>query len=178
MADLGVESRERFVEKKDLRANRQGSGERDALALSAREGENAAVLEALEIDEREHAVDRRVDFGLGTAADHEAVAHVLRNRHVREERVLLEHEADAALFGGNVRDVLAADQNARAFVRLFETGDDAQKRRLAAARRPEEHRAAARFERERKGLEHEVRAVMLAHIDELDGDGFVRVVHF
>ena len=74
-----------------------------------------------------------------------------RDRHVRIERVALEHHGDVAVARLQPRDVAIADQHAPAG-RQFEPGEDAQRRRLAAARRAEQGQEAwsgtARFEGE------------------------------
>ena len=54
------------------------------------------------------------------------------DRHVGKQRVGLEHHADRALVGAQMRDVLAVDANF-ACGRRLEAGDHAQSRRLAAA---------------------------------------------
>ena len=65
--------------------------------------------------------------------------HVLEHRHMRIERVVLEHHGDAALGGRQLVDPLAADMDAAA-VQLLQPGDHPQQRGLAAARRADENR--------------------------------------
>ena len=74
---------------------------------------------------------------------------LLRDVHVRVEREHLEHEGDVALRRALEGDVLAVEQDAPVG-RQFEAGDHAQRRRLAAARRPE-------HDEERAVVDHEVR---------------------
>ena len=64
--------------------------------------------------------------------------HVLEHRHVREERVGLEHHRDAPLFGRQVVDAAPADLQ-RTRGDLFQPGDQAQQRRFAAAGRADEN---------------------------------------
>jgi hypothetical protein len=70
-------------------------------------------------------------------------------RHVGEQAVGLEHHAHVALAGRHWGDVAAVDQQLAAG-RLFEPGDDAQRRRLAAAARSEQRDQLARLDLERK----------------------------
>ena len=63
--------------------------------------------------------------------------HVLEHRHVRVERVGLEHHGDAALGRRQSVDALAADADL-AGGDVLEPGDQAQQRGLAAAGRPDE----------------------------------------
>ena len=67
----------------------------------------------------------------------QAEGDVAANGHVLERRVVLEDEADVALLRRQRRRVLAGDLD-RPRVRLLETGDDAQQRRLAATTRTEQ----------------------------------------
>ena len=68
---------------------------------------------------------------------------------MREERVALEDGVDVALVGRQADDVAVAEEDA-ALGRLLEAADHAQRRRLAAAGRPEqrEERAARDLERD------------------------------
>ena len=57
---------------------------------------------------------------------------LLNTRHVAEERVVLEHEADVPLPHVEIEGVAAAEEDA-AFGRRIEPGEDAKQRRLARA---------------------------------------------
>ena len=80
-----VERRERLVEQQDLRVARERARERDALPLAAGELARPRVREVRDAKALEVVV-RSVT---------PRVLDVLANRHVREERVLLEDEPDA-----------------------------------------------------------------------------------
>jgi hypothetical protein len=67
---------------------------------------------------------------------------------MRKERIALEHHGDRALRRRQYGHVAAGDRDA-ARVRLLEPGDEPQRRRLAAARRAEEHVERSGVERER-----------------------------
>ncbi|MCY1305147.1 hypothetical protein D9M70_549340 [compost metagenome] len=66
------------------------------------------------------------------AGGFEAIGDIVERRHVREERIGLEHHRDVALIGRQHGHVLAADQDL-AGGRVFEAGKHAQCCRLAAA---------------------------------------------
>jgi hypothetical protein len=70
--------------------------------------------------------------GLGDLAHLQPEGEVLVHRHVRKQRIVLEHHANVALFRRHVDDVLAVEADG-AFARLLEAGDHLQRRRLAAA---------------------------------------------
>ena len=88
---------------------------------------------------------RRVISAFATFLRRRPKAMLSNEREVLEERVALEHRVDVAAVGRHVLDRLALEQDV-ALVGLLEAGDHAQRRRLAAARRPEdrEERALAR----------------------------------
>ena len=95
-----------------------------------------ALLVALEPDHAQRLVDAFRALLAVDLLDHQAVRDVVADRHVREQRVVLEHRVDVALERRHVRDVAAVEQDA-AGGRQLEAGDHAQGRGLAAARRPE-----------------------------------------
>src|SRR5688572_28144315 len=72
---------------------------------------------------------------------------VLAGAHVREKRVVLEHDADVALEGRKAGDRPSLEEDLPG-ARRKETGDEPERRSLAAARRAEQRHelAVARFE--------------------------------
>src|SRR6266576_2334330 len=66
---------------------------------------------------------------------------------MRKQRIILEHEANVALVGGEPGDILAAEKNApRRW--LLESGNHSQRRGLAASRRSEQSEKLARLDLE------------------------------
>ncbi|GMA36898.1 hypothetical protein GCM10025876_31020 [Demequina litorisediminis] len=102
--------------------------------------------ELLKVHQAQQFVDPVAHLRLGAVTHFETESDVLRHAHVRERRVVLEHEADAALLRRQVRRVLALDTDVP-LVGGFESGDDAQQRGLAASGRPQERGELARGER-------------------------------
>ena len=80
---------------------------------------------------------RAVRSALADLLDTQRVGDVVAHRHVREQRVVLEHHRHVALARRPGRDVLAADAQ-RALGRRLQPGDRTQQRRLAAAGRAEQ----------------------------------------
>jgi hypothetical protein len=118
---------------RDLRLEHHGTGQRHPLLLAARELVRLLALVARQPDQLEHLAHGARDRGPVAALHPQTIGHVLEYREMGKQRVVLEHEADAALVGQDVRDVAAADQDG-ALVGLLEARDHAQGRRLAAAR--------------------------------------------
>ena len=104
LAELQVERAERLVEQQHLGLVHDRPRERDPLALAARELDRLAVAEG-----RRAAPSRAPRSTLAAAlaapdaAHAQAVADVLGDGHVREERVVLEDRVDVAGVGRKVR---------------------------------------------------------------------------
>ena len=117
-ADLRVERAERLVEQEHRGSIAMRAGERHALALAAGELRRIALLQAGELHEVEEFRGAAADLGLGgprrAGPDLQAEADILDDRHVLEQRVVLEHEADIALLHGLLRGVLVAEEDGAA----------------------------------------------------------------
>ncbi len=103
---------------------------------------------------------------LGSAAHLQAEADIAAHVHVREQRVVLEHHAEAALFGPQRVDPLLVEPDAAAG-RRQQPGDAVQRRRLAAARGAEQRDELALADRQRDVLEGVVRSEIAAQPIEL-----------
>ena len=88
---------------------------------------------------------------LRRAALLQPVGHVLGDRHVREERVRLEDGVDVAAVRAACRARERPEMRMSPASGLLEAGDHAQRRRLAAARRPEQRDELARLDRRARG---------------------------
>src|SRR5262249_15070122 len=99
LAQLGVEIAQRLVEQEDARLAHQAAGEGNALLLAAAQPRRRTLAEPGEAHHGERLLDAPADVGCRHAPRHEAVGDVLEHRHVRPDRVGLEHHAEAALLG-------------------------------------------------------------------------------
>jgi hypothetical protein len=117
------------------------AGQRDALALTARQLGREAVGQPVQLHQLQQVVHLGTDDlfrrPLAARLHAQAESHVVEHAHVAEQRVVLEHEADVAFAHMGVGGVLAVEQHAAA-VRRLEPGDDAQQRGLAAAGRAQQ----------------------------------------
>ncbi len=143
-AQGGVEGGERLVEQDHGRRGRQGAGQGDALLLAAGELVGPAAAVPGQAHQRQHLLDAiaaAAPCGGGESQPaRQPVGDVLRHGEVREEGALLGDDADIALLGAHERagaghQPLPQVDGAR--VGAVEAGEDAQQRRLAAARRAE-----------------------------------------
>ena len=111
LPQLAVEGGQRLVEQQDVGLEHDGAGQRHALLLPA----GKLVRLALAVAAQAHGLQRPLDLLLHLAAgelpDAQREGHVVEDRHVREERVALEHQPHVALARGRPGDVAAADQD-------------------------------------------------------------------
>jgi len=135
LAQAGVERRQRLVQQEDVRLRSERAGERDPLLLPAGERLRVPVAHPREADEVEQSSDATAR--VCHVGEVEPVGDVLADAHVREQRVLLEHDADVARLGRDARDVRPAEPHG-ARGRLLEAGDEPEGGRLPAARRADE----------------------------------------
>ncbi len=158
-AQLRVEVRERLVHEEGLRVAHDRAAHGDALTLAAGERTRLAVEQRLEVEDARRVLDARVDLGLRHLLDAQAEGDVLVDVEVRIERVALEHHGDVAVARRHVVHHAVADHDA-ALADVLESGQHAQRRRLAAARRTDEH--------------HEL-AVLDVEVHAVDGTRAIRV---
>ncbi len=153
----------------------QAGGEREALLPAA--GERSCELVAA-LEEAE-PVERRVDAG--DAVRHPVHARdegqVLADREVLPEREPLRHVAGAALDLPRLRLDVEAQASALAGIRREQPAEHADRRRLAAAVRPEEAEDLAAPHRQREVAHDVVLAEVLVqapHVDDEVGSAFGR----
>ena len=133
LAQRGIEVGQRLVQRQHARLGGERARQRHALLLASRQLVHLAPLVPGEIYERQCVRD----FGVPLGEFRKAKAHVLTHVQMGKQRVVLKHHAEAAPRRRRRRDILLGDEDATA-VRCFESRQQAQHRRLAAARRTEE----------------------------------------
>jgi hypothetical protein len=141
-ADLGaggrVQGGQRLVQQQQPRVADHGPGQRDPLGLAAGQGPGPGAGAGGQADPVQPARCPPARLRLGDPAGAQPEGDVLQGRQVREEQVVLEHEADRPLLGrhpGAGRGVLqdVAVEHDPAPVQGHEAGDGAQQGRLAGA---------------------------------------------
>ena len=130
LAQVLVQGRERFVHQHDPRFVDDRPGQCHALALAAGQGGNVAVRKCSEL----HAFECRhgpvPDVTAGQLAQFQRVFDVFPHGHMRKQGVVLEHDADVALVGGEPGHVAISDHDPTRF-RARETGNGHQQCGLA-----------------------------------------------
>ena len=109
-AQFGVEVGQGLVEQEDLGLAHQGAADRDPLTLAARQLGGPAIEIGLELKDPGD-LERALVLNLfRLAGDGEREGDVLPHRHVRIERVGLEHHGDAPLRRGRIGHVRVVDE--------------------------------------------------------------------
>ena len=110
-AQLDVESAERLVEQQGRGAVDERPRERDALLLPTGQLLWLALLHPGQRDDLEDLGDAVALLALSDLLQLQPEGDVVVHRHVREQRVVLEHHVDVTSVRGDVRDVVAAEQD-------------------------------------------------------------------
>ena len=132
--ELGVEVGQRFVHQEDFRITDDGTAEGNALALAAGEGLRFSLEQVGDVEDLGSLGHAALDFVFRELSKLEAESHVVIDRHMRIQSIVLENHRDVAVLGLDIIDQAIADI-AFAVADFLETGDHAQGGRLAAAGR-------------------------------------------
>jgi hypothetical protein len=108
-----------------------------------------------------------LQLGLRRAFLLQAVRDVRLDRHVREQRIRLEHHVHGPLVRRHLREVFAVDQDLARRDRL-EAGEHPQQRRLAGTRAAQQREQLALAHREVHIADHFGFAELLDDVDDLD----------
>ena len=138
-AQVGVEAGEGFVEQQQVGPRRERARQGDALLLAAGEFVGVALRQAVEAEQGEGVEAARLTRAAVKAV--QAEADVVGHGEVREQRQVLEHEAEAAFFRRQRQRVHAAKAQGAGVGRV-QARDGAKQGGLAAAAGPEQ---AAQF---------------------------------
>src|SRR5215470_15774753 len=170
LAELEIERAERLVQQQHLRLVDDRAGQRDALALAAGELRRLARAEPGQPYHLQGAVHLLAPLGPGHAADAQAVLDVPPDRHVREQRVVLEHRVDVAGVGRDPGHVRPAEQDP-AVVRAFEPRDQPQQSGLPRPGRSEQGEELAGAHGQVDAVHRGHAAVTLPQPRDVDGRG-------
>ena len=140
--ELRIQVGQRLVHEEHGRGTDDSPAHRHPLPLTAGEGLRLAVEVRLQVQQLGRLEDLRVPLGLVDALELQREAHVVGHRHVRVERVVLEHHRDVPVLRRLVRHVLARDPDL-ALVDVLETREHPQRGGLARpGRTHEDHELA------------------------------------
>ena len=176
LAELFVERAERLVHEHDLGLEDERAGKGYALLLAARELVGAARAIAAELHHLERPLDAPAGLRLGHPARLQRKGEVLGDRHMGEQGVVLENDANVALVRRDVVQGLAGEGDLPMCGDL-EAGEHHECRRFARARWPEKGEKLALLDIQVQVLDHQSHAVeALLNVGEADDRcGVVRV---
>ena len=133
-AHLGVQVGERLIEEEHLGVSHNGPTEGHPLALASGECSGLAVQHLLQPQGICRLGHRLLNEVLGLLGQLQAEGHVVKDRHVRIERVVLEHHRDPAVLGMDVIDHALPNGN-RPAGDVLQPRQHPQGRRLPASAR-------------------------------------------
>ncbi len=157
MAEQGVDGGKRLIQKQHFRLGDDGSCQRDTLLLAAGKLHRELVDLLRKADDLQNILHFFVGLFLRHFFHLEAEADVVGDAHIREQGILLEHHADAAVPRVDIRDILPVEINFAARD-LLKAGETAQQRGLSAAGRPKKRDQLALFNAEADILQNMVAA--------------------
>ena len=136
--EVAIQCGQRFVEQQQRRPRREAACQRDALLLAAGQLCRLAGGKSAKADQFQHVRHARIDLGPLQAMHAQAEADICGNRHMREQRVRLEHGVHWPSVRRQCADVTSVQHDATG-VGLHEPADRAQQCRLAGAGAAEQH---------------------------------------
>src|SRR6266702_1552197 len=165
-AQLGIEVGQRLVEQEHLRIADDGAAHRDALALAARQLPGITVEQRRQRQDFRGAPDAAGDFLRLGAAQLEREAHIVGDRHMRVERIVLEYHGNVALFRLDIVDDALADRD-RSRGDVLEPGEHPQQGRLAATGGADAYDELAILDRNRDAVQNLKITERLSHVANL-----------
>ena len=172
-AQARVEVGQRLVQQQQLRVRRHRARDGHTLLLAAGQLVGIAFFVFGDAHHPQGVLHAPIDLVPGQLLDLQAEGDVVVDRHVRPQRVGLEHQVQPALAGLQIEGLRgvdgrpAVDQH-HATLRALQAGDHAQRGRLAAARRPQQRHEVAVLDGQRQILQHMVVAIVF--VDALQFD--------
>src|SRR3546814_1936731 len=98
-SELCVEIGQRLVEEKSRRLAHDGAAHGDPLALPAGKLARPALKKILQLENLRRLADTPIDLRQRLAGNLQAIGHGVVNRHMRVERIVLEHHGDVTVLG-------------------------------------------------------------------------------
>ncbi len=143
-AQLGIEIGQRFVKQKHLWITHNRTAHSHTLTLTAGKLAWKAIQQLVEAENFGCTINAAVAFFFRRVFQHEREAHIVGNRHMRIERIILEYHGDIAFLGAQVIDHTRTNGDFT-IADFLKSCDHAQERGFSAARRADEYDKFAVF---------------------------------
>jgi len=134
---FAVQSAQRFVQEQDPRLIDDGPGDGHALLLAAGQVDDVGMFIAVEVDQFQGITNLVADIVAGLAVDFRTEGDIFGDVHMGKKRIILEHRIDLAPVRRQLGDIGSLKEDAP-FIRRLKAGNEAERRRLAAAAGAEE----------------------------------------
>ena len=135
---LSVQVGQRLVEQEDLRVTNQRTAQRDTLSLAAAHFLGLTLKIILDVQHLGRLHDPLFDLFFGHFTVSQAKRHVLVHRHMRVQRIALEHHSNITILRLHVVDQRVTDEHVACRDRL-QSGNHTQCGRFAAAGRSDKN---------------------------------------
>ena len=142
LPNLGVDRPQRFIQEQDAGFGGQSAGNRHPLTLPAGELMRKSLLQFLKAEQFQQFCDARFGVGGFPFLNLQSKGNVLEHSHVLEQRVILKNKTDVPLLDFDIVDPLPAHEDV-AVGGHFQSSNQAQHSRFAAAARPKQRQQLA-----------------------------------
>ncbi len=167
VANLRVQRRQRLIQQQYFGAHRDGAGDRHALLLATGELAGIALGVGGHADDGQRLFDALGGQAARLALGAQAERHIVLDAHMRKQRVVLYHHAQAALIRWHVGDIDVTDGNTPGGG-LHEAGDRPQHGGFTRTGGADQRQHFAGGDGERQGFQHLGDAVRHADAVELN----------
>ena len=137
-AQFRVQVGKRLVQKKHFRVADNGTTQRHTLFLTAGQSLRLTVQQVRDVQDPGSFLHTALNLFLGGLVQFQAESHVIKHRHVRIKRVVLEHHGDFPILRRHIVDQLVADKQL-ALGDLLQARDHTQGRGLTATGRADKN---------------------------------------
>ena len=172
LAQLEVQRTQRLIQQQHARVVDQRPCYGDALLLPARQRIRLALFVTIHLHQMQHLCHSLLDFRLGDLSDRRPIGHVVKDSHVREQRIVLEDGIDIALVRFLVLDALPLYGD-RAGAGVLEARDHAKRCRFSTPRGTKQRQEFTLQNLQIQILNHMVFPVPLVHMLQ----GYDRLFH-
>ncbi len=163
---LGIKIGKRFVEQEYRRLADDGAPHGNALSLTARQSTWQMIQIRCQVEQRGGSLHRLSDIRLWQFAKVQAETHILRDRHMRIERIILENHRDIPVLRGNIIHDPAIEPNGSAR-QVLKTSDDSEQCRFTTSRATNQGNELAIIDLQINPVQDSDQAVTLAKVDNL-----------
>ena len=139
---LRIQVRQRLIHQERLRLTHNRATHRDPLPLTTRQSLRLTLQEIGDLEHFSSVIHAALDLILGRLTQLQPERHIVIHRHMRIQRIILEHHRNIAVLRGDVIHQLVTDVHLP-LRDLLQTRDHAQHRRLATPRRTHKNQELA-----------------------------------